>query len=81
MVRQSVDSLLGTVLLGALLPYVLLSEFRDFVKSAPTRSIRECAPARVSTGAAVAAIGEFDFDRAIEAYEDLLDEMIGEASQ
>lgn len=81
MVRQSVDSLLGTVLLTALLPFVLLSQLREFLKSAGPRRTCACMPAHAPAAAAAAAIGEFDFDRAIEAYERLLDEQIEEASR
>lgn len=81
MVRQCVDSLLGTVLLTALLPFLFLSQLCEFLKSSPARKTREFAPGLGSSQARVVAIGEFDFNRSIEAYEGLLDEMIEESSR
>lgn len=67
MFRRAVDSLLGTMLLAALLPLVILSVFRARRRRADTGS-----PAPSST------IGEFQFERAVEAYESLIDTVLEE---
>lgn len=77
MLRRSVDSLLGAMLVAALLPVVILSALREGLRfrwnrKAQVRDCAECAPA------ANATVSEFQFERAIEAYESLIDAVIAE---
>lgn len=67
MLRRTIDSLLGMFQLAALLPLVLLSMLR-----ARRRGADPGNPALTST------IGEFQFERAIEAYEGLIDAVLAE---
>lgn len=81
MLRQGVDTLLGTAVLIALLPVVILSAFHHLLKPARIHRSHKSGADFASTDAATSAIGEFEFMRAIEAYEALIDELIGEASR
>jgi hypothetical protein len=81
MVRASVESLLGTVVLTALLPVAIFSAFRQRLPPARIRRPHKSGSARASANATSHAIGEFDFERAMEAYERLIDELIGETSR
>ena len=77
MLRRSVDSLLGTMLVAALLPLIILSAIREGLRfrwnrKARLRDCTGCAPVANGT------VGEFQFERAIEAYESLIDAVIAE---
>lgn len=78
MFRRAIDSFLGTVLLAALLPIVFLSAMHARFGPArpPKRSRRE--QAHPVEAPAAQSSGEFHFDRAVEAYEKLIDTVIAE---
>jgi hypothetical protein len=78
MFRRNFDSLLGTVLLAALLPMVILSAFRDALRLRRRGKAKRRAVAG-DTPAPKPACGEFQFERAVEAYESLIDAVIAES--
>lgn len=78
MFRRTVDFLLGTFLVAALLPLVFLSALVGLVRFRwRVRAQRRNCP-RATTLTANPVADEFQFERAIEAYEDLIDTVLAE---
>lgn len=77
MLRRSVESLVGTVLLAALVPIVVFTALRDSFRFHRIMMARRSGGAkRVATQKA--AFGEFQFEGAVKAYESLIDSVIAE---
>ena len=70
-----VRSLVNTLLAAALLPLAVLSLLCDWLKLRRRRNQRSSEPAAV---AAAPFIGEFQFERAIEAYQAVIDAALEE---
>lgn len=78
MFRRSVDCLLGTILVAALLPLVFLSALDHYIRSEwPMRTRRQNLVSANTLPANPAEI-EFEFEHAIEAYEALIDTVLTE---
>jgi hypothetical protein len=75
MLRRGVDSLLGVVLVAAMLPIVFLAALR--LRLRRDGKGRRGADAE-NVAAAKPTVGEFEFERAVEAYEALIDAVIAE---
>jgi hypothetical protein len=73
--RRTLDTLLNLGLLGAMLCIAAGSALCVWI--APSAHRRR-KPASMPAPSATLAIGEFQFERAIEAYENLIDESLGE---
>lgn len=73
MLTRGFDFLLGMAIVAALLPVVLLSELGHRLGSTGKRAPGN-QPARFPAPAA----GEFQFERAIEAYEAVIDAVLAE---
>lgn len=73
--RRAIDSLLDVMLLAALLPLVVLSVIRPWLRlNSPAKSRRRIADPPPATS----PIGEFHFERSVEAYESLIDAVLAE---
>ncbi len=78
MFRRTIDSFLGTLLLAALLPIVFLSAMHARICCVrPPKGVRRVPEDRADELAAQSP-GEFHFDRALGAYENLIDRVIAE---
>lgn len=79
MLHRRIDSFLGTLILAAIVPLVLFSAIRARIGFAwPRRKTRNPALFPKSLPSAAPIAGEFQFDRAIEAYEHLIDSVVAE---
>ena len=75
MFRRIVDSLLGMLVVAALLPPLLISAVCARVGLNRKANVRSGAPADPEPKP---AFGEFQFEHAVEAYESLIDAVIAE---
>lgn len=74
-----VDSFLTAVLLLILVPFIVFSVVRSLAGLAgPPMKTKPSHPSRQSGIPASEPAGEFHFDRAVEAYENLIDTVIAE---
>ncbi len=79
MLHRRIDSFLGTLLFAAIVPLVLFSAIRTRIGFAwPRRKARSPARFPKPLPSAAPIAGEFQFDRAIEAYEHLIDSVVAE---
>ena len=79
MFRRNADSFLGSVLLAAVVPLVLFSAIRSRIGLAwPRAKAQRPNPSRQASPSARPTAGEFQVDRALEAYEHLIDSVIAE---
>jgi hypothetical protein len=75
--RRTIESLFGAILFIVVIPFAILSAIRARVGSEKQRSKwRHNHFARRSAQNASGIIGEFHNDRAIEAYENLIDTVV-----
>jgi hypothetical protein len=78
MFRRSFDSLLGAALVAALLTFTALSELRRQILIRWRLSSRRSVSIPLRTPPANPLPGEFQHERAIEAYETLIDALLTE---
>ena len=79
MLRRRIDSLLSTILLAIIVPFVLFSALRSRIGFArPKKRSRKPVPTPSLSPSPAPIAGEFQFDRAVPAYEHLIDSVIAE---
>lgn len=78
MFRRNFDSLLGTMLVASLVPVAILSELHRQMRISFRATSRRRGLVRANTPPAKPDAEEFRFDRAIEAYEALIDAVLAE---
>lgn len=77
MLRRSIESFVGTMLLAALVPVVVFSALRDSFRFHRSMKARRSGGAK-RVAAQKPAFGEFQFEGAVKAYESLIDSVIAE---
>jgi hypothetical protein len=74
--RRSFDTFLNAGLLAAMLCVAIVSTF--WARIAGSINRRRHNPAPILAQSSVPAAGEFQFEHALEAYEDVIDELLTE---
>jgi hypothetical protein len=77
MFRRTIDSFLGMMLLAVLLPLLILSVIRARLRHKSPAKSRPRLP-HAGDPPPASTIGEFQFERAVEAYEGLIDAVLAE---
>jgi hypothetical protein len=79
MFRRSINSFLCTALLIALLPFAFLAALCSRLMPKGLKKAGRRGPHR-EAASAVRAVGEFEFHRALTAYEELIDQFTGDSA-
>ena len=79
MFRRTIDSFFTTVILFVLVPFIVFSAVRTRIGLArPRTKTNRPHSSQPPAPPANEPVGEFHFDRAVEAYENLIDSVIAE---
>lgn len=78
MFRRNIASLFSSALLVALLPLAVVLAVSDVLSH--WRLVNRRSRARMGSSSLVDPVGEFEFHRALIAYEDLIEECIGDSA-